>query len=502
VTFSQEDGSPPQHNLQETSKPDAKKSETAKNTEDRKADFEGFIKGEHVLSDESDNLGASPQSTEAAPIVEIQTPDGSTFNSLKAFIVSDVHLNNHPYNPETQPENPRRKNFRLFLTQLNEELEPNEKVLLILNGDILDITGSWNDEPMPWDPDHARVEKALCDLVQDILENNEAMTQQLQKLLQHPLVEIVYVFGNHDGLLQLYPKAHQVIRDFLGISIQQSQRMRFVDHFFSEDLELYVEHGHRFDPFNKHVEQVYTNDPPLGDVINVLLVNRFVEVAVDRLRDSGYSEALITRIHLRLHDIEYLRPLALLPVWIQTIAHQYHAHPENTGKTKPIDKILKDSIAEILANPLVLALMVERLKVPHQFLTFCIHLILQVPAILPMISFVTSKLTNQGHSNKYQYKAAQKIYHERGCRLIVFGHTHIPAVLPLSESAYYFNTGSWKPVINLFKYSKDPVELEYLNPEVQFNKVERSGILRIEKHDLTGRMPADFSLQTIQSGLS
>jgi hypothetical protein len=68
-------------------------------------------------------------------------------------------------------------------------------------------------------------------------------------------------------------------------------------------------------------------------------------------------------------------------------------------------------------------------------------------------------------------------------------------VQPLSENAYYFNTGSWKPVINLFKYSKeDLVELEYLNPEVQFNKVERSGILRLEKVNPKSKTPAEFSL--------
>ena len=449
----------------------------------------------------------SVSETDAKQPQEAVTGTAEDFDCLKAFIVSDVHLNNHPYNMERETENPRRRNFRLFLTQLNREIRPSDKALLILNGDILDITGSWVDSPMPWDSDRKAVEKALQRLLLAILENNLAMIVEIRKFLRNPFSEVIYVFGNHDGLLQHYPSAQTVIRNFIAMHVpghpdhgseSMHHRIRFVERFVSEELGLYVEHGHRLDPFNRSA----VIQPPLGDVINVLIVNRFVETAVARLRERGYSETLIARLHNRLHDIEYLRPLSLLPVWIQNIAHQYHTHPENVGKREAVDKVLIEAIAEILSNPLMLRLLVERVHLPQRFLTLCIRLMLRVPAILPLISFVASKITRQGHSNKAQYKMAQKIYLEQGHRLLVFGHTHIPVVLPLSESAYYFNTGSWKPVINLFKYSKDPVELEYLNPELQFNKVERSGIVRIEKHDLTGREPIDFSLQTIQSGLS
>jgi hypothetical protein len=204
-----------------------------------------------------------------------------------------------------------------------------------------------------------------------------------------------------------------------------------------------------------------------------------------------------------LHDIEYLRPLALVPVWIETVARQHDSHPENAGKQKSIREILIAVVSETLQDPQMTRYMIQQLRLPKPVLYFIIKLTLRLPATLPLLSFITSKLVRRTHSNKYQYKAAQKIYRERGYRLYAFGHTHIPGVQPLSQSAYYFNTGSWKPVINLFKYSKeDLVELEYLNPDVQFNKVERSGILRIEKHDLDSPFPAEFSLQTIQSGLS
>lgn len=437
---------------------------------------------------------------EIAPTVKSQgnVVNPLPYDRLRAYIVSDVHMNNHPYDRQTQPENPRRRNFRMFLTRLNAEIQPTDRFLLVLNGDILDITGSWFEDVMPWDENRILVQDNLERLLLEILENNLAMVEELRKLLKHPLAEIIYVFGNHDGMLQQYPDSQQVVKNFLTSDAGEQARIRFAPFFASEELDLYIEHGHLQDPFNRKETK---DEPPLGDVVNVLIVNRFVEMAVHRFRENGYSEAFINRIHSRLHDIEYLRPLSLLPVWIQTVAHDYEQHPENRGKSSAVQIILIDVVTEILQDPKMIAYMTHRLQWPRPMLPLLLKLILRIPWILPIISFFTSKLMRRTHSNKYQYRAAQKLRKEKGYRLIAFGHTHIPGVLPLSESAYYFNTGSWKPVINLFKISKDPVELEYLNPDVQFNKVERCGILCIEKLDLTNGAPAEFSLQTIQSGI-
>ncbi len=445
-----------------------------------------------------------------------EAASGRGYTSLKAFVVSDVHLNNHPYDRHKETENPRRQNFREFLTRINQEMAPQEKVLIILNGDILDITGSWFEPIMPWNKNEAVVETILEKLLHDIVDNNLATFQELRRFLQHPHAEIIYIFGNHDGLLQEFPASQSILRDFLcaspssDLNIPESDspiqldesisaRLRFEPFYVSKELDLYIEHGHLLDPFN-HSQ---SDQPPLGDVINILVVNRFVELTVSRLRSQGYSEEFISRMHAQLHDIEYLRPLALVPVWIETIARQHDRHPENIGKQRSIRDILISVVAKTLQNPQMTRYLIHQLRLPRPILYFMIKLTMRLPATLPLLSFITSRLVRRTHSNKYQYKAAQKIYKEHGARLIAFGHTHIPAVQPLSENAYYFNTGSWKPVINIFKYSKeDLVELEYLNPDVQFNKVERSGILKLEKHDVTSHHPAEFSLQTIQSGLS
>lgn len=426
-------------------------------------------------------------------------PSLNGYDRLKACVVSDVHLNNHPYNRQADLENPRRRNFRLFLTRLNEEIRPSDKALLILNGDILDVTGSWFESVMPWDANAQQVEATLNKLVLEILENNLSTFQELRKFLLNPNNEIIYVFGNHDGLLQQFPSSQEVIRTFLTADSSVGKRLRFEPFFASEELDLYTEHGHLLDPFN-HAGIV---QPALGEVVNILIVNRFVEMAVDRLRANGYSEDFINRMHARLHDIEYLRPLALVPVWIQTIVEQHEGHPENVGKRESVREILISVISQTLLDPEMMQYMTSQLRLPRTLLRLVVKITLRLPAVLPVISFITTKLVRRTHSNKYQYRAAQRIQRDKGYRLIAFGHTHIPGVQPLTENAYYFNTGSWKPVINLFKANKNnPVELESLIHDAQFNKVERSGILRLEKTDLSPSAPAEFSLQTVQSGIS
>lgn len=445
------------------------------------------------------NLVTNPETTSKTAS---EAARNRPYDRLKAYVVSDVHLNNHPYDTQHEVENPRRRNFRLFLTQINESLKPNDRLVLVLNGDILDITGSWFEDVMPWDADTTEVEQLLHRLLIRIMENNLSTFAELRRLIEHPMAEIVYVYGNHDGLLQEFPSSHDIIRGFLSPHPEAQTRVRFSDHYASDELDLYIEHGHRLDPFNRVNRGELQKQPPLGDVINILVVNRFVELALERLRANGYSEDFIRAMHNRLHDIEYLRPLALVPVWIQTLANEYSRHPESRGKSTPVREILISVVSDIMNDPQMMQFMTRQLPIPRTFLHLLFRTTLKIPAILPLVSFVTSILVRRGHSNKYQYRAAQRIHQEKGYRMIAFGHTHLPGVLPLSQNAYFFNTGSWKPVINLFKFSKDPVELEYLSPDVQFNKVERCGILRIEKSDFSGRTPAEFALQTIQSGLS
>lgn len=418
---------------------------------------------------------------------------------LKAYVVSDVHLNDHPYDRKTESENPRRKHFRHFLSRINQDLarRDGDRALLVLNGDILDMTGSWFEGILPWDHDARRVEALTMALLHRILDNNEAVLNELSRLVTSQAAEIVFVMGNHDGLLRRFPQARDIIRNRITENPDLQGTIRFVNFLDYPELSLYAEHGHQFDPFNR------IQDPdvhPLGDYVNILIVNRFVEMVMSKLRENGYSAEVIGNLRVRLHDIEYLRPISLIPLWIETIAKDYRKHPENEGKRETIDAIILLVMAEILDTDATKRL-VERLNLPKKFLTNMVNGFIHIPGTLPIVSFLISQAMRRTHSNRYQYKMAQRLHQAKGYRLITFGHTHIPNVMPVSQDGYYFNTGSWKPVVNLFKEQDFPPEanLEYLTPHVRFNKIERSGILVIQKSLENPDLPPQFSLQTNES---
>ncbi|MBX2860522.1 MAG: metallophosphoesterase, partial [Vampirovibrio sp.] len=416
---------------------------------------------------------------------------------LKAYLVSDVHLNDHPFDHEMFHENPRRRHFRDFLSQLRQDMaDPSVQIRLILNGDIIDITGSWFEPFMPWEVEDAKTEEALRELLKRILENNAAIFDEMRQVLATPQGQVNYVIGNHDHMLQLFPAMQDYLREQL--CPEHPERLTFCDELIVPELGLYVAHGHNFDPFNRANDHI---KHPLGDYINMLLINRFVEKVVNSLADYGYSSLVIQELRLQLHDIEYLRPLSLIPLWIESVASRYRKHIENKGKEKPINEIILSVVAEVLDKNTTRPLL-EKLNFPREFMTSLVHWWVHLPGSLPIVSFLVSFIARRSHSNKHQLEQAKKLHKEWGYKFIAFGHTHAPSVTPLSESGYYFNTGSWKPVINLFKQL--PLEqsnLEYLTPKVQFNKLEYSGVLGFETALDNPSARPRFWLQTIQSGL-
>ncbi len=419
---------------------------------------------------------------------------------LKIHVVSDVHLNDKYYDKNVFAENPEKKHFREFLTSLNKSYAVNDQVILILNGDILDVTSCWNESTLPWDTNTEKVEAILKNIITRIIENNIAIIEEFKQLLKHPLSKIVYVIGNHDNLIGQYKVAQELITEKLFeelIPEMKNDRISFVNSYEYPELGLYLEHGHRFDPLNTSDN----HQPCFGDVISILMVNHSVEEIITRLKTNGYSPGLIANIESNLYDIEYIRPLSLLPFWIESIAHIYRNHPECQGKAESIQAIFRKVILNFHDNPWAIKYLSKKMHISKHFLMFCLELMMRCPPILPALSFMMSKLLRRTHSNNFQSQMAKKLYDEKNYRMIVFGHTHIPIVTTLGVTGHYCNTGSWTPVINLLKYSENKSSyMEYLIAESEFSRIEHSGTLNIELDLSIPNAKPKFWLKTIQKG--
>jgi len=410
---------------------------------------------------------------------------------LKCFVFSDIHLNSYLYHHEGYDESPRQKNFRRFLDRIHADLLPDDELLIVLNGDIFDINESWLGSPEPWSEDETAVEATYLQVLREILDSNTMVLEGLQILLNRTHTKIVYVIGNHDYLLGVYPSGQELVRQrlfgVLPTEQQDSQKLRFTEAYQNDRLELYVEHGHKLDPFNSYN---FTHFPPLGEIINVAIVNKLHPKVLQRVAHSGYTAPEIALIKQRLKDIEYLRPLALFPLWIEEIDKQL----ASVKNRPPIAQVVRDCLMEIMDDRHILAFFVQKLKLPAWLLRFLASLALNNPSTLPVMSYVVSKCLRQNHSNNYQYQKAVAIHQHSKMALIVFGHTHHPSSKPIGNSGYYFNTGSWKPVINHVKSKKR------LPFDEQFVKVEHWGVLRIEKKQAPFDAKTEYFLETVNNG--
>ncbi len=411
---------------------------------------------------------------------------------LKCYVFSDIHLNSYWHYHPGAGESARQKNLRLFLARIERGLSSDDELLIILNGDILDINESWQDSPEPWSEDRHSVEQVYLKVLKEILESNSQIVEAVRQLLERPSTKIVYVMGNHDYLLEVFDSGHQLIRDMvfdcLPEELKRNDRITFVSDYQDENLGLYAEHGHKLDPFNSYN---FTKFPPLGEIINVAVVNKLHLKVVDRLANVGYSEQEIELIKRRLKEIEYLRPLALFPLWIEKISDEL---PKIKVKRPPVEQIVRECLLEIVSDRDILGYFTHKVKIPMWLLQFTAKLALNNPVTLPVLSYIVTRFFRQNHSNRAQYKKAIKLHQKTGLGLIAFGHTHRPSAKPIGNAGYYFNTGSWKPVTN---YVKGNYGLPF---EEEFVKMEHWGVLRIEKPLNDPEAKTEYFLETVKNG--
>lgn len=154
---------------------------------------------------------------------------GSHAPGRKVVFISDIHLS---ADANTSWINEHIEPLADFLKTLNDRQDIAELVIL---GDLLD------DWMVPIDD--------VPSTFQDILDaaHNASVVSALQDICDNPLIQVIYVTGNHD-LLSFEPEAKQLIEDtFPGIVIS-SDDPGLGD--YSIDNVLWAEHGHRYSLFN------------------------------------------------------------------------------------------------------------------------------------------------------------------------------------------------------------------------------------------------------------
>ena len=420
-------------------------------------------------------------------------------------IISDLHLTDG-----TSGETIREGAFKLFRERLRDAAydaswrrdgtyKPLEQVDVLLLGDILDVIRStrWLAGAVrPWDdPQSQPYVYRIREINDAILKNNSVSLAVLKslddgktitlppatadgkpaKVSREPdaaervpvKVKVHYMVGNHDWFYHLSGAAYDEIRKTVvaaaglandatapfphdpGESPTIAQILR--------DHQVFARHGDIYDGFNFGGER---NRSSLGDAIVIELLNRFPQEVA---RQVGNELPDVCTAGLK--EIDNVRPLIIVPIWVNGLLRTYCADSQIAQRVKGIWDQLADGFINL---PFVrshnstfdLFDNVDKLEWVLKFSRG-----LSLAHLGKLLSWIKEKF-RPTESSYYKFALAEQAFKDRSARYAVYGHTHHHEVVPLDVSLLqdstlrqiYINSGTWRAVHELAQAHPDEQE--------------------------------------------
>lgn len=400
--------------------------------------------------------------------------------------ISDLHLNDGTSGTNVHPGA-----FHIFAERLrylaaraswraNGTYRPIDRIDLVLLGDVLDLIRSdrWLQTSVkPWDDlQSPALVQTVTEIVDAILMRNEPSLALLRGLAMQNLVCVApagrngqpihnvpplavpvrtyYMVGNHDWLLHVPGRGYDLVRQKITHQLALVNPLNQpLPHDAAESdvlLETFrrhrvmARHGDAFDPLNCPEDR---NASSLGDAIVIHLVNRFA-LAVQSELGPGAPAGL----SLGLRQLDHIRPLLLVPVWMEGVLERTCPSPAMRKHVKQVWDRLAD---EFLQLPLIRqqdswkpADLVDGLEGALKFSKrVTVNWAGQIAAWL-------NGLRGARSASYYEHALAEPDFRNRRACHIVYGHTHQPESVPLDASyadgfvlnQAYFNTGTWRRV--------------------------------------------------------
>jgi UDP-2,3-diacylglucosamine pyrophosphatase LpxH len=458
-------------------------------------------------------------------------------------IISDLHLTDGTSGTTVDPGA-----FDMFADRLRDmaaraswradgHYRPIERIDLVLLGDVLDLVRSQQwlaGDVRPWsDTTSPQVIESVNTITDEILAKNAHSLATLRSLAAESAVCVApsdhsgnpvyngegqpvpvrthYMVGNHDWFLHLrgpsYDLLRQKISHHMGLANSHNEPFPH-DPVESEELldalrrhRVFARHGDIFDPIN------FTEDrdtSSLGDAIVVELLSRFVVEVQNQL-----GEDLPAGVINALREIDNIRPVLLVPVWIEGMLERLCPSPAIRKSVKRIWDGLAD---EFLNLPMVRDHntwspfdLVDGLE---RALKFSKRLSIGWSS---QIGNWMNGLRGATSDSYVEHALAEQDFRNRRARHIVYGHTHGAESMPLDASyadgfvlnQMYFNAGTWRRVYKQTQWA--PGEREFIaadNLSVLgfYQGDERSGRSFETWNGTLGASAAEFSVHRVDAG--
>ena len=463
-------------------------------------------------------------------------------------IISDLHLTDG-----TSGNTISAGAFRAFRERLrdmaydaswraNGDYKPIESLDIVLLGDILDLIRStrWPASRKdagyvrPWDAREKPelFQKKIAEISAAILRNNKESLDVLKslgsgKLITLPRVgpdhkpagvsrepgdpgrrpvdvRLHYLIGNHDWFYHLKGARFNQIRRRVvnAIGLANSPNQPFPHDPLESDAisEVYREHrvfarhGDIHDPFNYEDDRDRSS---LGDAIVVDLLNRFPTEVERKMADQLPPECIRA-----LKEIDNVRPLVVIPVWVDGVLRRTCPDRARIKEVKDIWDGLVDEFLELdfvkerdTWNPIGA---VDKLELVLKFSKG-----ISLGSASRLLGWFNEKFG--GAQGSYQkHAAAEREYKNRNARYIVYGHTHHQEIVPLDASfspptmveQMYMNSGTWRRVHEPAR--ANPEEEEFLS----FNVMTYIGFFKNKDRDDDERAGRPFEFWSGALGVS
>lgn len=354
--------------------------------------------------------------------------------------------------------------------------------LLIANGDIFEILESfiWKyGELYSASNGIIKDERKVVETFLDILSNNISVISSMQQFLKSPKAEIVFVEGNHDILLfrddNIGNTLRSILRDVLMSNISEElkdEKTKFIRSGKVDKLNLYFEHGHRFDPYDYCEEGKLT----WGDWLSYVKVNVVKRLIIEiqdlkgkDISSGGLPDDLVDTLIKKVGNVEYIRSANAFGLYLKHIVEKYSDRYKERNEfqiSKNIKKVFMvgaDEFAKrIKDTPFNLS------GLPLKVVPQCIlKSNLMRNAFMYGTSYVYSVMT---HRNDVQLKAAKNIVSEDpSIDILTFGHTHMGGI----TQGFVDDEGVDKQIAVFNSGTRLPVKLAIVeNRSVNFGKIE------------------------------
>lgn len=428
----------------------------------------------------------------------------NTKPTSRYLVVSDLHLSDiEDHADGWKAHKSARHAFDDELGELlrwfRESGSEGAELTLVLNGDVFDfdlVTAVPTSAPWPISRAERRFgleptpSRSVWKL-QRILQDHPRFLQALEEFLTAGH-RIVYVMGNHDREFHFEQVQAALIEELQRTAaragrILPSRSLEFEPWFFHVAGVLYAEHGQQYDYYSSfrhvlHPELVRKGERtialPMGNLSNRFLVNRM-----------GYfnphaSDYILDLFRYASHWMKYYalarRSLVVNWFWgsmrvmgrLLAYRQQYHAKPrrydlllEAAAQRAALPVATLEALARLHKPPIttrfyriVREFWIDRLVMLIGMLaaTFGLALtpaplsvkIMLPLALFPLIGSAYERLAQGDTIFTVEHQVpefARTVSELLQVRVVTFGHTHRPRVIPLAKGTSFVDTGTWAP---------------------------------------------------------